>query len=778
MMKFGEVQVDSKTIAKDFLSGIIVFLVALPLCLGIAIASDADPMAGLISGIVGGLVIGVFSGSHTSVSGPAAGLTAIVAAQIANLKTYETFLLAVVLSGVVQIGFGLLKAGALSAFFPSSVIKGLLAAIGVILIFKQLPLLFGYSKDMGLPFNQTSLNETAEQGAHAGGSHAHVIGEIIFGFFRAMKSIFAYDGGLQLGAIVVGVFSLIFLVAWDKVPKLKKSLVPAPLLVVILGSLLAWGLSKLGGNWVVTAQQLVDVPRAGSLSGFFGLLRTPDFGQLANGAVYIGAITIAVVASLETLLNLDAVDKLDRRQRISPPNRELFAQGLGNMAAGMLGGIPVTSVVIRGTVNVNAGSETKLSAIFHGILLLLCVIFIPQILQMIPLSCLAAILLTTGFKLASPKLFSQMASEGRYQFLPFIFTLVAIVLTDLLIGICIGMVLSLLFILNSNLRRPVRKIHEKHIDGDLLHIELGNQVSFLNKAALESALREAPRGSRLLLDARRTDYIDPDVLSLIREFAEKTAPAFDITMQMVGFRQKYKLSSNEDTVDFSVQEARDKLTPDQVIEILRVGNKRFVEGHPLDRSLVRSQGSGGQNASAIAAIITGIDSQTPVELIFDLGVGDAYVVRMPGVVIGPRAIGGIEYAVSLGGAKLVILMGHADSLLLSLAIHDSCSSDNKAELAGCGRLQDVLEQIAVSINAEEARNFPKLSLKAQQAFMDTLARRHIGRMARQLLDESPALARLANSEQIKIVTAMFVPSTGSVEFLDDSNIPNRSSAIS
>jgi carbonic anhydrase len=761
----GEFKMDPKSIAKDFLAGIIVFLVALPLCLGISIASDADPIAGLISGIVGGIVIGFFSGSQTSVSGPAAGLTAIVAAQIANLPSYEAFLLAVVLGGVVQIGFGLLKAGALSAFFPSSVIKGLLAAIGVILIFKQLPLLFGFSKDMGLPFGHAEAIVDFEKHPDAVVDHSHAIGDIIVTFFRAMEDVFTFEQGWQLGAISIGLFSLVFLYVWEKIPSLKKSLVPAPLLVVIVGSLLGRGLSQLGDDWQLSPQQLVDVPHGRSLLEFASLIRTPDFSQLTNISVFIAAITIAVVASLESLLNLDAVDKLDKQQRISPPNRELFAQGIGNITAGMLGGIPVTSVVIRGSVNVNAGAETKLSAIFHGVLLLACVVLIPQVLRMIPLSCLAAILLMTGFKLASPKLFTQMADEGRYQFLPFIFTLVAIVLTDLLIGICIGLVLSLLFILHSSLRRPIRRIHEKHIDGDLLHIELGNQVSFLNKASLESALREAPRGSRLLLDARQTDYIDPDVLSLIREFRDKTAPAFDITMQLIGFRQEYKLVDNEESIDFSIQESREKLTPDQVIEILVSGNKRFIEGHPLDRSLLRTSADNGKTSAAIAVIVSGIDSHTPVEMIFDLGMGDAYVVRMPGVVVGPRAIGGAEYAVLVGGAKLVVVMGHADSSLLSLAIKNACSSENQAELAGCTHVEEILEKIAASIDVQQARAFPNMSAQAQQVFKDQLARRHVASMARQLIAESPALSRLVNSGKICVVTAMFDAATGLVEFI-------------
>ena len=762
-----ETKFDATTIAKDFLSGTIVFLVALPLCLGIAIASDADPIAGLISGIVGGLVVGIFSGSHTSVSGPAAGLTAIVAAQIANLPSFEAFLLAVVVGGVIQIGLGVIKAGALSAFFPSSVIKGLLAAIGVILIFKQLPLLFGYSKDMGLPFGHAEALEDFEQHPDAVVDHSHAFADIIFSFFDAMKDVFTFDGGWQLGAMSVGVFSLVFLIVWDRIPKLKNSLVPAPLLVVVLGSLLGWALSKLGGNWLITDQQLVDVPGDGTIGGFIGLLRSPDFTQLANVGVYIGGITIAVVASLETLLNLDAVDNLDRKQRISPPSRELFAQGVGNVTAGMLGGIPVTSVVIRGSVNVMAGSESKLSAIFHGGLLLACVVLLPHVLAMIPLSCLAAILLVIGFKLASPALFKKMASEGRYQLLPFVITVVAIVLTDLLIGIGIGMVLSVLFILNSNLRRPVRKIHEKHIDGDLLHIELSDQVSFLNKAALESALREAPRGSRLLLDARRTDYIDPDVLSLIREFHDKTAPAFDINMELVGFRKKYRFSDKEDTVDFSLQEAREKLTADQVLEILKAGNKRFIEGHPLDRSLLKPLATNGQDQTAITAIVSGIDSRTPVEMTFDLGMGEAFVIRMPGAVVGTRAIGGVEHAVSVGGAKLVVLMGHTDSSLLSLAMGIAGSSSNESVLGECVNLQDVLEQIAVSIDAQQARDFPNMTAEEQQATMDQVARRHNARMAQQMVEESPLLSRLVTSGQIRVVTAIFDASNGSVAFLDE-----------
>jgi carbonic anhydrase/SulP family sulfate permease len=283
---------------------------------------------------------------------------------------------------------------------------------------------------------------------------------------------------------------------------------------------------------------------------------------------------------------------------------------------------------------------------------------------------------------------------------------------------------------------------------------------------LESALREAPRGSRLLLDARRTHYIDPDVLSLIREFHDKTAPAFDINMEMVGFREKYRFADKEDTVDFSLQEAREKLTADQVLEILKAGNKRFVEGHPLDRSLLKTLATNDQDQTAITAIVSGIDSRTPVEMIFDLGIGEAFVIRMPAAVVGPRATGGVEHAVSVGGAKLVVLMGHTDSSLLSLAMGIAGSSSNNSVLGECVNLQEVLEFIAGSIDAQQARKFPSLSAEEKQATMNQVARRHIARMAQLMVEESPLLKRLVASGQIRVVTAMFDVSNGSVEFLE------------
>ena len=579
----------------DLISGIVVFLVALPLCLGIALASGAELFSGLLAGIIGGLIVGFVSGSHSSVSGPAAGLTAIVSAQITSLGSFEAFLLAVFIGGLLQIGLGVMKAGALSSFFPSSVIKGLLAAIGVILILKQIPHVFGHDSD---PEGEMSFVQPDDE--------------------NTFTELLRIADDVHPGATTIGLLSIVVLVGWGKIKPLKNSIIPAPLVVVLMGVAINLFFKTLGGQWVIEASHLVEVPIARSATEFLGFLTMPDFSQLVNPAVYVGGVTIAIVASLETLLNLEAVDKLDPQKRVSPPSRELIAQGCGNVAAGLLGAIPVTSVIVRGSVNCASGAKTKMSALFHGFLLLVCVGFLPSYLNMIPLSALAAILLVTGFKLASPQLFKQMWSEGRYQFAPFIITLVSIVLTDLLVGILIGLAVSVLFILNSNLRAPIRRIVETRPGGDLTRIALANQVSFLNRAALDSIFNNAEAGTDWLIDATDTDYIDPDVLSLIRDFKDVSGPARGVKVSLKGFRAKYQLDDESQVADYTTRGSRETVGPDQVLDILREGNRRFSTGNQLSSDLVRQVDAAAQSQTPLAVVLSGIDSRVPAELIFDL----------------------------------------------------------------------------------------------------------------------------------------------------------------
>ncbi|MCM2371449.1 SulP family inorganic anion transporter [Aporhodopirellula aestuarii] len=738
----------SSTLLPDLVAGTVVFLVALPLCLGIALASGANLFSGLVSGIVGGIVVAAISGSHTSVSGPAAGLTAIVAAQIAGLGSFEAFLLAVFIGGMIQVGFGIAKGGALSAFFPSSVIKGLLVAIGVILILKQLPHVFGHDSD---PEGEMSFIQPDSENT-----------------FTELFLMIA--GDIHIGAMVIGITSIIFLAVWDRIPKLKKSIVPAPLLVVLLGVLLNVLFSRMGAKWLIGESHLVQIPIASSVSEFVGFLRLPDFTQLVNPAIYIGAITIAVVASLETLLNLEAVDKIDLEKRSSPPSRELIAQGCGNMVCGLIGGLPVTSVIVRSSVNVNSGAKTKVSAIFHGVLLLLSVAILPTYMNMIPLSALAAILLVTGFKLASPSLFKQMWDEGRYQFIPFIITVLAIVFTDLLIGILIGLGVAVLFILNSNLRRPIRRVIETHLAGDVTHVELANQVSFLNRAAIERILDEAKPGSRMTIDASDSDYIDPDVLSLIRDYKDNVAPARKVLVNLIGFKRKYRLNDDVQFADYSTRELQDQVVADQVIRILEEGNKRFVAGTRLNRDLGRQVNATAIGQNPLAAILSCIDSRVPTELVFDLGVGDIFSVRVAGNVIGTKSLGSLEYAVGVAGVKLVVVMGHTRCGAVTSSVKLVAGKLDAMSVTGCEHLQSIVDEIAPSVKDLPPRPLDDLAEEDLETFVDNVARLNVIHTAEAITRRSQVIRNAVGEGRVKVIGALYDVKTGVVDFFGTSTI--------
>ena len=513
----------------------------------------------------------------------------------------------------------------------------------------------------------------------------------------------------------------------------------------------------------------MQVPVADSVTGFLGFLQWPDFSQWTNQAVYIAAVTIAAVASLETLLNLEAVDKLDPQRRASPPSRELVAQGFGNVVAGFIGGLPMTSVIVRSSVNINAGGKTKLAAIIHGIFLLVSVIFLPAWLNMIPLSCLAAILLVTGIKLVSPALVKQMWSEGRYQFIPFAVTIVAIVLTDLLIGILIGLAVSIGFILTSNMRRPMRRFVEKHLGGDVVHIELANQVSFLNRAALSSVFDEARHGGHILLDARSTDYIDPDVLDLIRDFKEHTGPARGVEVSLLGFRSRYQLLDQTQYVDYSTRDLQDALTPQQVLQILKDGHERFRTGQRLTRDLSRqvSATAGGQHP--LAVVLSCIDSRAPVELIFDLGVGDIFSVRIAGNLTSRKILGSAEYGCAVAGAKLILVMGHTRCGAVTAAVNLICSTRTAAETLGCQHLDYIVNDLQQSTDQASCRGIEARPADEQESLINAVARRNVSQVVERMRAQSQTLDDLVRGGRIAIVGAMYDVVTGKIEFLQRTN---------
>ena len=506
----------------DALSGMVVFLVALPLCLGIAVASGAPPFAGIITGIIGGLVVGFLSSSNVSVSGPAAGLLAIVLVAITDLG-FETFLVAVIIAGMIQMTLGILKAGSISSYFPTSVIEGMLAAIGIIIIMKEIPHAIGYDKaHEGDFFNFGS-------GAEAG-------------YFSEITSAINYA---HLGAIIVALVSFAILIAFNKVPALKKiKIIPGALIAVIAGVIINEMFKSAGSPLVISQEHLVTIPSASSVTEFFGQFTTPNFSGFSNPDVWVVGATIAIVASIESLLCLEAGDKMDPMKRLSSANTELRAQGVGNMLAGLIGGLPMTSVIVRTSANVNAGAKTKLSTIMHGTYLLLAVIAIPTLLNKIPMACLAAILIMIGIKLASPKVFRHMWHTGKHQFIPFLATVIAVVLTDLLKGVAIGLVVSVIFILRGNMKLAYFFRKEKHHEGETILINLAQEVSFLNKAAIKQTLAHLPANSKVIIDAANTVYIDYDVLELIRDFLNYGSKDKNIKVALRNFKKEYNMEDS------------------------------------------------------------------------------------------------------------------------------------------------------------------------------------------------------------------------------------------
>ena len=523
----------TKNLKTDLPSGLVVFLVALPLCLGIALASGAPFFSGIISGIVGGIVIGLLSNSQLSVSGPAAGLAALVLGAITAIGDFRLFLCAVLIAGLLQLLMGLAKLGGIANYIPSSVIKGMLTSIGILIIAKQIPHAFGYDKD-----EKGNLTELFPYGS------------------ENMHELLQPLHHIEVGVTLICIISIIIMVVWEK-PFIKKrlSFVPGALVAVIISILVNQLWISTGSRLAIENEHLVQIKAASSASEFLGFFTFPDFSGFLNSKIIVYGFAIAIIASLETLLSIEAIDNLDPERRVTNTNRELFAQGIGNSVAGLIGGLPITSVIVRSSANVNSGAKSKASAVFHGLLLLVSVILIPALLNKIPLSALAAILLLTGYKLAKPAVFAKTVKHGKYQFIPFFVTVIVIIAIDLfavipvvsgkglLIGVIAGIVAASGAILYGNLKNSYFFHKEHHHEGDLIKIHLSEEVSFLNKAAIRETLDRLPTNSTVEIDASNTSYIDFDVLELIKEFRDIKAPVKNISSKLVGFKEKYQIEN-------------------------------------------------------------------------------------------------------------------------------------------------------------------------------------------------------------------------------------------
>ncbi|PQA96369.1 Sulfate permease, MFS superfamily [Chryseobacterium piscicola] len=503
-------------IKENLPSGLVVFLVALPLCLGIASASGAPALSGVIAGIVGGIVIGLMSNSNISVSGPAAGLTTIVLNAITDLGAFDLFLCAGIIAGLIQLVLGFIKAGSISNYFPNNVIEGMLAAIGIIIILKQIPHAVGFDKDF-------EGNETLFDNG------------INFNYFVEAFS------AIHLGAVIITLVSVGLLILWDKIPMLKRlKILPGALVAVTVGIVLNEIFKMTGSNLAIQKHHLVSLPVPKNIDDFKNLITFPNFSGFTNYNVWLAGATIAIVASIETLLCIEASDRLDKQKRITDTNLELKAQGIGNLVSSFIGGLPMTSVVVRSSANANSGATSKISTIIHGVLLLICVLSIPMILNKIPLATLAAVLIIVGYRLAKPATFKHFWALGKFQFVPFLATVVAIVFTDLLKGVGIGLAISIFYILQGNMKRAYYLSKEKLHNADEITMKLAEEVSFLNKAAIKKTLKNIKPNSKIIFDARKTAYIATDVLEMIQEFANVRAIEEDIEVELLGFKTSYK----------------------------------------------------------------------------------------------------------------------------------------------------------------------------------------------------------------------------------------------
>lgn len=712
---------------KDLPSSIVVFLVALPLCLGIALASGAPLVSGLISGIIGGIVIGSVSHSSVSVSGPAASLTAVVLSSIASLGSFDVFLLAVVLGGIFQFVLGILRAGLIADYMPSNIIKGLLAAIGIILIIAQIPYALGIEA----------------------GARGYVNADLHF-LDQMRTATAAFFDSLNAGALIISGISLVIMIFWEKSPLKNFKLLPPALVVVLLGVLLniifEYGIPSLH----LQPTHLVNIPKIDHITE---LVTFPDFSAISNPQVWGVAITITLIASIASLLAIEAADEIDPHKRNTPPNRELVAQGIGNTLTGLVGGIPITSVIVRSSVNINAGAETKLSAIMHGVFLLLSVLFLSNILNLIPLSSLAAILLVIGYKLASWDVVSAMYRKGWNQFIPFIVTIIAIIYTDLLVGIFIGTLVSIFFLLRSNYHNAFFVENTRILKGETIRLELSNEVSFFNKASIKNTLWNVPDNSTVIIDATFASYIDNDVLEIFEDFQNTFAGEHNIALSIIGLKEKYDLGKDLEFVKGEIQEIKEKSTPKEIFEFLIDGNQRYVDGKLVSRRLRNKELMDFINSPPLAAVVNCIDMREPLNVLMNTGIGDLIPIRTAGNLADDHVIKSLEVACKKQGAKFILFIGNSSNKIYAEALKDY---EN-------GKDSYLVPLISEAVEANQI-SFSSSGPDGTMEDADVITKWSLKESLNRVISESPFLAKEIAEGRIGMATAFFNRTNGNIGF--------------
>lgn len=714
----------------DVPAGIAVFLVAIPLSLGIALASGAPLFAGLVTAVVGGIVVAALSGSALGISGAAAGLAVIVWAAIQQLG-FEAFLLAVMLAGVLQIIMGMLKAGVVAYYFPSSVINGMLSGIGIILVLKQIPHAIGYDADY-------EGDESFLQSDH-------------YSSLSELPHMLAYSSNT---ALLITSLCLVVLVLWEW-PIVKRQGFfrdyQGVLLAVVMGVVVNLLVQAYWPESALQSGHLVSLPVMAGLSDVMNHLHFPDFTAFANPKVYLSALTLAMVASLEALLSVEAIDKLDPYKRVTPTDRELVAQGVGNVICGLVGGLPLTQVVIRSSFNIHSGAKTRVACWVHGILIGVAITFVPEWLNKIPLATLAAILLVVGYKLTNPKMYYIMYKAGPYHFVPFCMTVIGLVFTDMLVGLAIGLMAALVSILLENFRSAF--YFQALQLGNKTILRLTEQVTFLNKAHIKHIFKGLPADADVVIDATRCKYIDYDVYEIIEDFQDD-AKLRGIQLTIENWRGYGTLApvGNARPPTYNAQQA---LSPAQVLVMLKEGNQRFVNNLEYNRNLLEQVNDTQQGQYPIAIILSCIDSRTSVELIFDQGLGDVFSARVAGNVINEDILGSMEFACQVAGSKLIVVLGHSHCG----AVKGACGNVQLDHLTG------VLDKIKPALVQVQAESLPE-QLADYDWLVQQVADKNVQLIVGQIQQRSPLLRRLLDAGEIGLVGAMHDIESGLVRFYD------------
>lgn len=718
----------------DFISAMVVFLVAIPLCLGIALASGAPLLSGILSGIIGGIVVGVLSGSHVSVSGPAAGMSAVVLAVITQLGSFNIFLLALFIAGIYQIIAGMLRAGFVADYVPSNVIQGLLAAVGLLIIVKQIPLAFTLSHSLATLKTQLL--------------------DLSSGF--SLQPLEEVSIHMNTGAVVLSLSALAILIIMGKIKTPWIRSLPAPFVAVIAGILMNELFLLTNSSLAQVEPNLVSIPKHNGFSDFLDQLQGPDWSAWTNPHVYLLAFLIGSVASLENLLNVKAGERLDTKKRYCSKDRELIAQGFGNMVASIVGGIPITAVIVRTSVNIQAGAKTKMSTIFHGIFILLAMLLIPNALNKIPLSSLAGVLIYTGYKLTPPSIYTSIYRQGWDRFIPFITTIICILYFNLLMGILAGLSISLFFILKSNSNARLDIVKEHYPQGETNRLILPQQTTFLNKASLVAELDSIPRNSQLIIDARFSKYIDKEIIEFLKEFREEQAIHKHISLNLIGFKEQYQIHDYIDFINVTTYDVQSNLTPQQVLNLLQEGNQRFIEDTCIHRSFKTDLAHTASTQHPIAVVLGCIDSRVPVETIFDMSFGDLFCIRVAGNVVNEDVLASMEYACNVVRAKLIVVLGHTGCG----AIQAACDDVQK------GFITQLLSKIKPAITAETVTTKPEDRCGKNPKFVRKVTQLNIANMIHTIYHESSILNEMIDKEEIGIVGALYDITSGEVSFQD------------